>query len=372
MKKKLVFFADIMIMGGAEMVLKNLLDVLKIREDLEIVVVGKVRHSYFRNWFRDNRERIKLIDNTACPRRKKRWFLREIFFLLRLHAARGKARRALKGAFAAIDFKNGYSQEIIYGFRGRKIMWFHGGTNSFFNDRAHDVSEILKYDKIVLLTESMKNDFATVFPQHARKAAQIYNIIPIADIVKKVDVGMGGKYFVSVSRLNNDKDPATIILGFDKFWRDGGKPDVKLYIIGDGPMRKIMQNLANELESKKQIIFTGTIPEPYGYMKGAMAHILSSPQEGLPTAIIEAAACGTLNISSDCKSGPREILMDGKAGLLFPVGEYAKLAQIMSDVYHGKVDCAKMIANANAGLARFSSDSIVPKVMETIGIDDAA
>ncbi len=156
-------------------------------------------------------------------------------------------------------------------------------------------------------------------------------------------------------RLGRDKDHITLMLGFDKFWRENGRPDVRLYIVGDGDRKNLLEMLHSELESRDQIIFTGTINEPFGYMRGAIAHVLSSPSEGLPTTLIEAAACGTLNIASDCKSGPREILMNGDAGILFTPGDFEELARIFADVYNKKINAKPMIEIARKNLCRFDA-----------------
>jgi glycosyltransferase involved in cell wall biosynthesis len=157
-----------------------------------------------------------------------------------------------------------------------------------------------------------------------------------------------------------------MLLGFDKFMRDNNFPDVSLYIIGDGPAKAHTMKLANCLQSCNHIIFTGTMPEPFGYIAGAMANVLSTPHEGLGMTLVEAAVCKTLNIASDAKSGPREILMNGDAGLLFPTGDFDALAARLTDVYNKKIDCKKMIDNATRGLSRFKYETIAKKVLDLL------
>lgn len=97
-------------------------------------------------------------------------------------------------------------------------------------------------------------------------------------------------------------------------------------------------------------------------MRGAMAHILSSYSEGLPTVLLEAMAVGTINISSDCKNGPREILLDGDAGLLFAPGNVDDLASHMDRVYNKKVEIEKMKNAATKSLTRFNAAQIADDV----------
>ena len=124
--------------------------------------------------------------------------------------------------------------------------------------------------------------------------------------------------------------------------------------------------MAASLSCANQVVFTGAVPNPLGYMRGAMANILSSYSEGFAIVLTEAAAVGTLNISSDCKNGPRDILLDGAGGLLFRPGDAAALAQHMSDVFNKRVDVAKMCRVARDGLARFDTDIITKQIIDLI------
>lgn len=360
-KRKVVFFAGRLIMGGVEMVLKNLLDELKERNDLELVVVANVKEKYFLNWFKENNDKIRLYNIRLRSSRKNGFFRKLLVFLTNT-----KLKSALAAADVIIDFKNGESWDAFKNFSGKKVVWLHGGFNWFLT--WTDIRKILSFDRIICLTESFKKDFIATFPKHRSKITAIYNAVPCLEISEKAigKAAPDGSYFLYAGRLNVDKDVSAIFLGFDKFWRGVGRPDVRLYVVGTGPKSTEIKNLANELDAREKIIFTGMVPEPFGYMRGALANILSSHQEGLPTVLIEAAACGTLNISSDCKSGPREILLDGSAGLLFPAGDSDALAKIMSDVYSDRIDRAEMIKNGTKGLVRFQPKKVAAQVEKVL------
>ena len=75
--------------------------------------------------------------------------------------------------------------------------------------------------------------------------------------------------------------------------------------------------------------FAGFVANPYAYIAKASCFVLSSAWEGLPTALIEAMACGTPVVSTDCKSGPRIILEGGRHGRLVPPGDHLALAEAM-------------------------------------------
>lgn len=92
--------------------------------------------------------------------------------------------------------------------------------------------------------------------------------------------------------------------------------------------------------------------------------------------MIEAAALHTLNIASDCPSGPAEILLNGKAGLLFPIGDNEKLSQLMNAIWENKIDTQSLIKAGYDNLHRFCSDTIIQQVdsllQETVALQNTA
>jgi N-acetylgalactosamine-N,N'-diacetylbacillosaminyl-diphospho-undecaprenol 4-alpha-N-acetylgalactosaminyltransferase len=122
---------------------------------------------------------------------------------------------------------------------------------------------------------------------------------------------------------------------------------VKLVIVGGGALQNMLLHLVMELGIGDKVIFCGFDANPYKYIKRADCFVLSSHVEGFPNVILEALACGKPVISTDCKSGPREILAPGtdlnheafssyeivEYGLLTPVNDVANLAAAMNKVY---------------------------------------
>ena len=139
-----------------------------------------------------------------------------------------------------------------------------------------------------------------------------------------------------------------------------------MYIVGDGEKKQDYVDIADGLKSGAQIIFTGKQSNPFGYMAGSIAHILSSFNEGFGQVLVESMASGTINISSDCPNGPREILLDGKAGVLFEPGNVDDLAKALSDVWNEKVKSKTMVNNATKSLIRFDADNVALQIMDLI------
>ncbi len=100
-------------------------------------------------------------------------------------------------------------------------------------------------------------------------------------------------------------------------------------ILGQGRARERLLALAAELGVAEDVALPGFVPEPYAFMAHADLFAFTSRWEGLGFVIIEALAVGTPVVATDCPSGPREILQDGRIGPLVPVGDAAALAAAM-------------------------------------------
>jgi len=123
------------------------------------------------------------------------------------------------------------------------------------------------------------------------------------------------------------KDFATLLRAFA---RVRAERPCRLVILGRGNYRERLLSLAGELGIAEDFSLPGFLPEPYAYMAHADLFAFTSRWEGLGFVLIEALALGTPVVSTDCPSGPREILADGRYGTLVPVGDDARLAAAIS------------------------------------------
>ena len=128
---------------------------------------------------------------------------------------------------------------------------------------------------------------------------------------------------LGVGRLTRQKDFATLLRAFAEVRRQ--RP-ARLLILGEGEDRPALEALATELAVADDLALPGFQENALAFMAGSAVFALSSAWEGLPTVLIEALAAGTRVVSTDCPSGPREILQDGRLGALVPVGNAAALA----------------------------------------------
>lgn len=135
--------------------------------------------------------------------------------------------------------------------------------------------------------------------------------------------GQGRPVIVAAGRLAPEKDFATLIRAF-KLVRE--RRDAALVILGEGPERPGLESLAAELALLDHVRLPGFVRNPFPFMRAGAVFVLSSRFEGMPGVLVQAMACGTPVVSTDCRTGPREVLEGGKWGTLVPVGDAAAMA----------------------------------------------
>ena len=129
---------------------------------------------------------------------------------------------------------------------------------------------------------------------------------------------------LGVGRLTQAKDFPTLIRAFALVRK---KRAARLMILGEGEERPKLEALVRELGLEREVTLPGFVDNPYKYMKRAAVFVLSSKWEGFGNVLVEAMALGTPVVSTDCPSGPAEILENGRWGRLVPVGDVYALAE---------------------------------------------
>jgi glycosyltransferase involved in cell wall biosynthesis len=163
---------------------------------------------------------------------------------------------------------------------------------------------------------------------------------------------------LGVGRLTRQKDFSTLIRAFAEVRR---RRVARLLILGEGEERTRLHALVTELGLGDDVTLPGFRDNAMAYMRASRVFVLSSAWEGLPTVLIEALAAGARVVSTDCPSGPREILQEGRLGTLVPVGNPAALADAMIDALDGPSPAAPLEA-----LAPFTLDTAVDNYLRVI------
>lgn len=159
---------------------------------------------------------------------------------------------------------------------------------------------------------------------------------------------------VGVGRLSPEKDFGTLLRAFAQIRE---RMPARLVIIGEGRERGSLEELARDLGVAGDVDLPGFDANPYRYMARAAVFAHSSRYEGSGNVLIEALACGTPVVATDCPSGPREILLGGRGGALVPVGDAAVLAKTVQDLLENPTLVRKQLTFARSHLDRFNPDA---------------
>jgi glycosyltransferase involved in cell wall biosynthesis len=146
---------------------------------------------------------------------------------------------------------------------------------------------------------------------------------------EKLDAVWGvpsGQRVLTVGKLKDEKEHPLLVRAFSRMARSS---DARLVILGSGPMQPEIERLVEKEALTGKVILPGFIKDPWPWYQSADLFVLSSRFEGYPLVLVEAMLCGLPIVSTDCESGPREILEHGRFGALVPVGDEAALAAAM-------------------------------------------
>ncbi len=188
-------------------------------------------------------------------------------------------------------------------------------------------------DGILAVSQGVSDDLSQLLGIPGERIKVIYNPSVVeAEVRKKAHAPLDHPWFrpgrppvvVAVGRLQIQKDYPTLIHAFAQVRKTRA---ARLLILGEGPKRSVLEALVRQLGLEQDVSLPGFVMNPYSYMAQASLFVLSSRWEGLPTVLIEALCCGTPVVSTDCPSGPREILKDGQFGRLVPVEDANALAR---------------------------------------------
>ena len=187
-------------------------------------------------------------------------------------------------------------------------------------------------DKVVANSHGVAEGLVAIAGVSAGDVAVICNPVVRPNLFARAEESPDHPWFrpgeppicIGVGRLAVQKDFPTLIRAFALARKE--RP-IRLMILGEGEERIKLETLVRQLGLEDDIQLPGFTVNPYKYMKSARLFVLSSQWEGSPNTLIEAVALGTTAVSTDCPSGPTEILEGGRLGLLVPVGDVGRLSQ---------------------------------------------
>lgn len=200
----------------------------------------------------------------------------------------------------------------------KKIAWVHTNLLEHRASPLKGEKEAYKnIDKIICVSEQSKQKLLELYPEYVNKTRVIYNLIDKKGILnlanEKKEICMDTQFIVAAGRLVSSKRYDLLIKAHKLLLEEG--VDQKLLILGEGELRKELEQLIKNLKVEESVLMPGFIKNPYPYIKNCDVYAMSSDYEGLPLVITEAMTLGKAIVSSDC-TGASELLGYGKYGVI--------------------------------------------------------
>lgn len=186
-------------------------------------------------------------------------------------------------------------------------------------------------DAVVAVSDGVADDLAAVADLKRSSITTIYDPVVFPEMEERSRAPVDHPWMadtsvpviLAVGRLHRDKDFALLLRAFA---RVRASQRARLVVLGEGDQRALLEGLARELGVAQDVALPGFQSNPYAWMARASVLALTSRREGLPGVLIEAMACGCPVVSTDCPSGPAEILENGTFGRIVAMGDDGALA----------------------------------------------
>lgn len=263
-------------------------------------------------------------------------------------------------AVAGVDTRVVLTEHNTFGVRPGLRDRLTAGLASVLYPRADHVVGVSKgvADSVVEGTNVANDRVSVLYNPIDVEAIRAAAAEPLDDEAASL---MDGDVVFTVGRLEAAKDHEMLLRAFARVHEE--RPWVRLVVGGSGSRREELEAFATELGLDDVVTFVGYVDNAYAYMAAASVFALSSKHEGLPTVLLEALACETPIVSTDCPSGPREILADGRYGMLVPVGDDAAFADALVETLDAPAPAAALRARAED----FSVDAVISEYETFIG-----
>ena len=270
----------------------------------------------------------------------------------------------------------------LAGVNTQVVMCVQTNLSQQFQDRHAMLMQKIKWavvrrfypwaDAIVTASEGVARDIE----QHAKISMQqmtvIHNPVVTSDFSEKAQEAIAHPWFaddqppvlLGVGRIVKQKSFATLIQAFARVRQCC---PARLMILGDVDPREPgvkpeLEGLIKKFGLQDDVLFLGFVENPYAYMARANVFVLSSIYEGFGNVVAEAIAAGTPVVSTDCESGPAEILNKGQYGELVPVGDHEAMANAIVATLNQPMDTQVLKVRSQA----FTIDCIVHQYLDVL------
>jgi glycosyltransferase involved in cell wall biosynthesis len=384
MQNKL-FLINSLTSGGAEKVVSVLLDEInKEKNHITLLCIennnfyklnSNTKVEYLTNSNGQDNTIIKFINIFKIAYKLKQYIEKNNIKIVQSHLYRANFINILSKLFGSNHITQIVNHGIVSLYQTKGIL---GKINLLFIKYLYP-----KADLIIFISKVMKLDFEKLYKTDNKKIV-INNPYNIDDILNKsqenitFDFKKNKKYILSVGRLIGLKRNQDIIYALQKL-----PNEYEIIFLGNGEKKEELINLSKKLGLNHRIHFEGNVNNPYAYMKNSYCLILSSQSEGFPNILIEALATCLPIISTDCISGPREILAPNtninkqlkndieiaEYGILYPIDNVKKLVEAIILLSKDKILRKKYTERSFKRATTFSVEKIIKKYKKVLEID---
>lgn len=346
---KILFVTSSLGYGGAERTISWLADYMVKKDDEVIVLCFGEPIAYQLN------EKVKLINGNITSNATS-LFERVLLIFRRFLLVKCTIKRERPDAvFLMIGTLARY---VIHNKKRKyKLILSERANPLFYNRKRKRIlsKAYRKCDGIVFQTHRVSE----LYPQiSSNKKVVIPNAVGNEYAEGIVWKGLNSNRIAAVGRIIEQKDYYTLIDAFALFLVN--HPAFTLEIYGDGPLKTEVERYIADRNLQDKVFIMGNREDALVYVSECACYVLSSYSEGMPNTLIEAMAIGMPCISTDCEFGPRELISDGKNGLLVSVGDSVGMAKAMTRM----VDDKKLAIRCGEEAIKIRETNSVHKVGE--------
>jgi glycosyltransferase involved in cell wall biosynthesis len=340
---KIAFLINSLTSGGAEKIVLTIINELKKENrNIELICLeennfydlpNNIKITYLKKNSGENSGIIKLFEIPFLSYKLKEYIEKDNIEIVQSHLYRANYINVLSNLLGSKH----KSQIVNHGIASRyKIKGLLGKINLFLIKKLYT-----KANTVITISQEMKNDLNRLYKfnnsQLVINNPYDLNNIDILKIEEVSEFTFNPEkiYLITMGRLIKLKRYDDVIKSLKNL-----PNNIELILLGEGEEEENLKILTKELDLEKRTHFIGNVKNPFKYLSKANIFILSSETEGFPNSLIEALACDLLVISSDCISGPREILAPNtdsssitkdkfqieEFGILYPTGNIQELS----------------------------------------------
>ena len=323
MKKNIIMFMPSIEGGGVE---KNFFIVSNYLINFHHVSVITISHKYkkkFNKKIRFLTYNLELLDKLS---RRFKYFLALILLIKEIINSKNMLVFCFQANIYTIIICKLFNVKVIIRSNSAPFGW----SKNIIKKKIFKIVLSLA-DKIMVNSIDFKRDLKNEFKVNS---VCIYNPLNREQIVKLSNEKIKKIYkknclkIINVGRFVDQKNQIILLKALNLIKK---QLNFQAILIGKGILKKKMKNYINENNLNNLIKLINFKKNPFPYIKQADLFILTSSFEGLPNVLLESLVLNKFIISSNCRTGPREILLSGKGGDLFKIGDYKKLAKLIID-----------------------------------------